>query len=134
MKVTGPPPSAVQNRSGVRRSARGTFDIPTADQANGPESATALAPVDEAISEGAGGALKGERSRRFAHGDRILKALEQLHLCYLDGVVDADTARNLRAALKAGGVSGDDPEMEALLNSIEQRLVVEVQKLRTEAN
>ncbi len=120
---------------GGRQPPGGAFSVPGADEAAAAASTTrataasslsslealiALQQVDEPLSR---------RRRAVARAGRLLDGLDQVKLAMLEGDPAPEPLRRLAIAVREQRVSADDPGLQALLDQIETRALVELAKL-----
>jgi hypothetical protein len=140
MKVTGPsgPAGATGARSASSSSAAPGFSIST-PSAGAPAGVTAAASVNTVSTLGAlmalqevGGPLE-RRRRAVKRADKILDALDGLKLELLEGAPNPAALESLARSVREQRSMTDDPELEALLDQVETRAVVELAKLELPA-
>jgi hypothetical protein len=136
MKVSGPNGvgSASAPRS-VGRPASGGFSIAASTGAAETAAAGRLAGVSGVSSIDAllalqevGGPLE-RRRKAVRRAGKILDVLDEVKVALLEGGVSPAALDRLMAAVRQERPGADDPRLEALLNEIETRAVVELTKL-----
>jgi len=65
----------------------------------------------------------------FQYGDDLLNRLDDLRLAILDGVLSKDKLTELAHNLRQKSQNSDDPKLNEIINEIELRAEVEVEKL-----
>ena len=65
----------------------------------------------------------------FQYGDDLLNRLDDLRLAILDGVLSKDKLTELAHNLRQKRQNSDDPKLNEIINEIELRAEVEVEKL-----
>lgn len=136
MKVSGP--NGVGSASAPRsagRPAAGGFSVEASGAAAETAAATRLNGVSGVGSIDAllalqevGGPLE-RRRRAVRRASKILDVLDEVKVALLEGGVSPAALDRLMGAVRQERVGADDPRLEALLNEIETRAVVELTKL-----
>jgi len=136
MKITRTSSSApAAAGQGAKRSTDAVFTLPEAEETAAPartSSADAVAGVGSldaliALQEVDGPLTR--RKRAVSRAGRLLDALDQIKLALIDGEPSAETLQRLAAAVREERDGADDPALQALLDQIETRAVVELAKL-----
>jgi len=120
---------------GGKRTPGGAFSVPDAEEAAGASSAARSAGVSSLGSIDALIALQqveeplARRRRAVARASRLLDGLDQVKLALLDGEPTPEQLQRLTTAVREQRVGSEDPGLQALLDQIETRAVVELAKL-----
>lgn len=136
MKITRISSSApAAAATGARRSADAVFSLPETDgaaattRASATEAVTGVGSLDALIAlQEVDGPLTRKR-RAVSRAGRLLDALDQIKLALIDGAPSPQSLQRLAAAVREERGGTDDPGLQALLDQIETRAVVELAKL-----
>ena len=120
---------------GGRQPPGGSFSVPDAEESAAGASATRASSVSSLSSLEALIALQqvdeplSRRRRAVARAGRLLDGLDQVKLAMLDGDPAPEPLLRLAAAVREQRVGADEPGLQALLDQIETRALVELAKL-----
>ena len=122
---------------GGRRAPQGGFSVPDAEEAAASTSVARTSGVSSVGSVDALIALQeveeplARRRRAVARAGRLLDGLDQIKLALLDGAPAPEQLHRLASAVREQRIGSEDPGLQALLDQIETRAVVELAKLET---
>lgn len=132
-RTTSATPAA--SGTGVKRSAGAGFSLPAVEDA---AATTHAAPTDAVAGVGSLDALIAlqavddplTRKRRAVNrAGRLLDVLDQVKLALIGGEPSPETLQRLAATVREERGGTDDPALQALLDQIETRAVVELAKM-----
>ena len=137
MKITrtssAAPAAAAQ---GGRRSTDAVFSLPGTEDASATartmpaEAMAGVGSLDALIAlQEVDGPLT-RRRRAMSRAGRLLDALDQIKLALIDGEPSPQTLHRLASAVREERGGADDPGLQALLDQIETRAVVELAKIQ----
>lgn|GEM_PF-112162 len=137
MKINGPSgPLGVGTPASARRAAGG-FSLKGAGEARAGASASAvsqtlsLGGIDALLAlQAEDDVLQGRRRRQIRRSNDILKALEDLKVALLDGVIDDGALLSLQKMIELQREEVEDQGLQSVLNEIETRAYVELAKRR----
>ena len=132
-RTTSATPAA--SGTGVKRSAGAGFSLPAVEDA---AAATHAGPTDAVAGVGSLDALIAlqavddpltRKRRAVGRAGRLLDALDQVKLALIDGEPSPQTLQRLASAVREERGGTEDPALQALLDQIETRAVVELAKM-----
>jgi hypothetical protein len=137
MKIGGPNSASAPGASRRARPSGGGdgFAPATADEAGPADETRRLESLEGVITMSALLALQGvddpmqRRRRAVGRAGRILDLLDELKLALIDGEASSAMLDRLLATVREERASTEDPRLDAVLDQIETRAVVELAKL-----
>ena len=134
MRVTGPQASSassVRKKKGVSSTGE-TFSVDTPEEAQTAKASRGVAPTSPLDALLAMQAVEGEdqnESRAKKRGQELLDLLEDVRRGLLTGVIPASKLNGLIAAVRSEQAAVTDPKLKLILDEIDLRASVELEKL-----